>query len=348
MTSSITVRNGSNGGRPAMRFSVDAWDPAYGTSMEAEEYLGESTATVDVNVELPAGQWRPIDPDPRCALPAALLFVDGVRRIEARVWVDDAVQGDARATGASAALCASYAAGVVCCCAQQAHIVHAETRRGLFTVAPHASGIGTWAGEYAVCRTAANATVPLPVTLSQALQRRLGETEVRTAVAARAALAGHGVPDDGDLLVVDGPLRGRQHLPRALGYIKSHRTTYLPPELNGLVGALAPGQRTPVFLMGTSWDRHSWYLRLPGPDTAPWAGVVRIECPADLAIPEVTGLAAQSQACLGRFASDAYKDARAPQNLYPIAGLERELRRRMGDPRLLYRALRLAAHAAMA
>jgi len=30
--------------------------------------------------------------------------------------------------------------------------------------------------------------------------------------------------------------------------------------------------------------------------------------------------------------------------MYPIAGLERELRRRLGDPRLLYRALREAAH----
>ncbi len=95
--------------------------------------------------------------------------------------------------------------------------------------------------------------------------------------------------------------------------------------------------------MGTSWDRHSWYLRLPGPSGPPWAGIVRIECSADLPVPEVIELAALSQLCLGRFASAAYKDARAPQNLYPIAGLERELRRRLGDPRLLYRALRQTA-----
>jgi len=125
-----------------------------------------------------------------------------------------------------------------------------------------------------------------------------------------------GSNSDRDLLVIDGPLRGRQHLPRALGYIKSHRGTYLPPELNALVAALSPGQRTPVFLMGTSWDRHSWYLRLPGTPGSPWAGVVRIECSADLPVSEVTRLAAVSQKCLGRFASAAYKDARAPQNLY--------------------------------
>jgi hypothetical protein len=329
----------------AMRFSVDGWDPSYGMSLEVEEQLGESTARVEPDVELPAAQWRAVDPDPGLELPAALLFVDGVRRVEARVWIDEDGPAGGPATDASAALCASYAAGVVCCCQQQAHVILVETRRGLFTVARHARDIVTWAGEYTAFRTAPNPAVPLSVTLSQALQRRLGEVEVATAVAARAALSGHGVPPGGDLLIVDGPLRGRQHLPRALGYIKSHRATYLPPDLNALVGALRPGQRTPVFLMGTSWDRHTWYLRLPGPAGAPWAGIVRIECSADLKPGEAVELAGLSQRCLGRFASAAYKDSRAPQNLYPIAGLERELRRRLGDPRVLYRALRQSAQA---
>ena len=47
---------------------------------------------------------------------------------------------------------------------------------------------------------------------------------------------------------------------------------------------------------------------------------------------------------LPRFASTAYKDPRAPQNLVPIAGLERRLRGMLGDGRLLHRALTLAAH----
>ena len=198
--------------------------------------------------------------------------------------------------------------------------------------------------------------------LSASLQRRLAATEAEVAKAARDAAAdawrnaglsaglsavagrpGHPGPTGDDLLVVDGPLLGRQHLERALGYIKSHHATYLPPELNALVAALAPGQRTPAFQMGTSWDRHSWYLRLPGPAAAPWSGVVRIECAADLPVEEVTRLAGLSQRCLGKYASAPYKDSRAPQNLYPIAGLERELRRRLGDPQVLYRALREAA-----
>jgi hypothetical protein len=46
---------------------------------------------------------------------------------------------------------------------------------------------------------------------------------------------------------------------------------------------------------------------------------------------------------LPRFASTPYKDPRAPQNLVPIAGLERRLRGMLGDARLLYRTLTVAS-----
>ena len=143
-----------------------------------------------------------------------------------------------------------------------------------------------------------------------------------------------------------GPLRNRTHLPRTMGLIKTHRAGYLAPELNQVVAALTAGQRTPVFLMGTTWERHAWYLRLPSnPDVpgAPWAGVVRCEAAADLSRAQLTALANLSQTVLCRYASVAYKDSRAPQNLVPIAGLEVTLRHRLGDTRILYRALREAA-----
>jgi hypothetical protein len=351
-----------------MSFSVDGWDPSYGASLEIEGQLEESTARIDAGVEVPVDRWRPINPEPAGPLPEALLFVDGVRRVEAQVWIDsdsraaspadvDVTTGEVRpgetplSGEATAALCASYAAGAVCCCAAGAHLVASESGRGLFSVAPHASDILTRAGGYKAFHVKIKrAGAPVMAALSASLQRRLAAVEAEVAKAARDAAAGtdaapggHPGPTGNDLLIVDGPLLGRQHLERALGYVKSHHATYLPPELNALVGTLAPGQRTPAFHMGTSWDRHSWYLRLPGPPGAPWSGVVRIECAADLPVDEVTRLAGLSQRSLGRFASASYKDSRAPQNLYPIAGLERELRRRLGDPRVLYRALREAA-----
>jgi hypothetical protein len=325
-----------------MRFSVDGWDPAYGTSMEAEEQqLQESKADVDPNLEMEQDRWRPIDPQPGHPLPGAVLFVDGVRRVEARIWIDDESSGEA-----TAALCASYAAGVVCSVGPQAHVLTPRLQRGLFSVASHVSDITTRAGSYKAQHVRPGAaSVPLMVRLSQALQRQLAALEVTVALEARSESGRRGLPAGDDLLVIDGPLNGREHLPRALGYIKSHHSSYLPKDLNALVGALKPGQRTPVFRMVTNWQRHSWYLRLPGDPGAPWAGVVRIECSADLPRDEVIGLASLSQACLGRFASDGYKDSRAPQNLYPIGGLERELRHRLGDPKLLYRALCEASRA---
>ena len=70
-------------------------------------------------------------------------------------------------------------------------------------------------------------------------------------------------PAADDLLVIDGPLRGRTHLDRAVGYIKTHHASYLPAEQAAVVSALRPGQRTPAFTMGTSWRRTSWYLQRP-------------------------------------------------------------------------------------
>ncbi len=120
-----------------------------------------------------------------------------------------------------------------------------------------------------------------------------------------------------------------------------------------MVGALAPGQRTPVFTLGTTWRRTSWYLALPGSQQpgsqqpgsqhAPWAGVVRLECPADLPPAGAAALADLTARLLPPLGSAPHKDPRAPQNLVPIGGLERELRRRLGDQQLLYRSLRAAA-----
>jgi len=45
-------------------------------------------------------------------------------------------------------------------------------------------------------------------------------------------------PAADDLLVIDGPLRGRTHLDRAVGYIKSHHASYLPPDQAAIVSAL--------------------------------------------------------------------------------------------------------------
>ncbi|HEU4546113.1 MAG TPA: hypothetical protein VFR88_07460 [Microlunatus sp.] len=330
--------------RPSMRFAVDSWDPGYGTSFGIDG-REETVTSVVTDVEVAADDWAPIAVVP-VEPPRATIFVDGVRRIDARIWIDAGPPAGSGgpATEASMGLCASYAAGAICCCDRGAHVLRPEIRRGLFTVDAAASGLETWAGSYPVNPAVLNENQGLALSLSTALQQRLTELELIAAVNARSHAPEHGTPDGSELLVVDGPVRGREHLPRVLGFIKSHQIAYLEPGLHGMVATLAPHQRTPVFLIGGSWDRFSWYLRLPGPPSHPWSGIARLECAANVTAPEVIALAHLSQAVLPRFASEEFKDPRAPQNLYPVGALEKELRRRLGHPGLVYRALRQAAH----
>lgn len=315
-----------------MKFAVDPWDPSYGTSNDLDP-ADASKAQVDLDIEVPAARWAPRAPDARHTqrIPPGsggvprIVFVDGVRRVEAHVWID---AGDGMVHQGT---CASYAAGAVRCDGT-AVCGPVIVGRGLFTAYHAAETIPTWAGDFAP-RMAPSAS---PDGLTLALQEQMGEAELAAAEAACA-------PGDVDLVVLDGPLRGRQHLTGAVGYVKTHHVTYLPPELNAVVARLAPGERTPFFTLGTTWSRISWYFRLPGAGNSPWSGIVRGECSAAMTVARAGDVADMVTAGLPRFASAAHKEGRAPQNLYPIAGLERQLRHRLGDPQVLYRALRVAA-----
>ncbi len=324
-------------GPAAVSFTVDPWDPGYGLAFGDELDGGafaESSAELHLDLEVPAARWQPVDPDPVPALPGLVLFLDGVRRIDARVWVHGADPQP------GPGIAASFAAGIVACDGA-ARVADVSVERGLFTAAPDATDLVTRSARY----PARLARGPGADQLSLALQQRLTEAEVQLALAFRARHPVDVDDVDDDLLVVDGPLRGRTHLDRTVGYVKTHHASYLPAEQAAVVAALRPGQRTPAFTMGTSWQRNSWYLQLPGTAGAPWSGVVRLECSADLPPAAVAGLADLTARVLPPLASVPHKDPRAPQNLVPIGGLERELRRRLGDQQLLYRGLRAAAMA---
>jgi hypothetical protein len=249
-----------------------------------------------------------------------VLFVDGVRRVDANLWIEDVVP--------VLGVCATYAAGAVRCDGR-ASLEAAEVRRGLFTSAAGAETVATRHARYEVRVVAGEK----PEDLWLGVQQRMGELERE--VTNRVAAA--------ELTVVDGPLSGRAPSAGTVGLVKTHHIMYLPEPLRPVLAGLAPGERTPLFVTSTTWSRYSWYLRLPGAETGSLTGTVRCEASADIAPDQAAALADRVSSTLPRFASSAHKDPRAPQNLYPIGGLERALRRRLGDPLLLYRALRVAA-----
>ena len=162
-----------------MNFSVDPWDPSYGVAF-AEDMTGdplrESTAELNLDFEVPADRWQPVAADGGEPVPSTILFLDGVRRIDARVWLH---AGDAQP---APGIAASYAAGLVCLNGT-ARISDVAVERGLFTAAAEAVDIDSRHGRY-IARKAAG---PGMDQLSLALQQHLSETEVQLALLFRAA-----------------------------------------------------------------------------------------------------------------------------------------------------------------
>jgi hypothetical protein len=305
-----------------VRFTVDPWDPSYGSNVEAE--LGQSPIEAEVEVEVAREAWAPLDPRPGVQRPDAVLFVDGVRRVEARAWIE---HDDGSAPG----LFASYAAGAVRCDGA-ARIVDPLVERGVFAPGVGLDDVATRHGAF-IAHVADDAT---PQKVMKTLLGAMADLEVL--VAERARRAGE------ELLLLDGPLKHRRHVPHAVGIVKTHDVRYLQPTEDAVVGRLGDGQRTPVFRVDAQpFSRYSWYTRLPGPPGGPWAGIVRCEATGALPAAAVIALADTVTATLPAFASAPHKDARAPQNLYPIGGLERALRHRLGDAAVIYRALRRAS-----
>lgn len=301
-----------------MRFTVEAWDSDYGAPTDPE--LDDASENVDASIEVDPGEWRPLLPEAEAV--SDILFVDGVRRVDATLWIDKPPDFP------GFALAATYAAGAVRCNGR-AVLEEAAVERGLFTSAP-AEDVETGVGTYGVKAT--KGTTPEELWLG--IQQRMGSLEAAVTRAAGGA----------ELLVVDGPLSHAREVENAIGYIKTQKVQYLPMELRQVLTSLPAGYRTPLFLTTTSWSRYSWYLRLAN-HAGPAGGLVRCEIDADKDVGEAARIANKVSATLPRYASARHKDPRAPQNLYPIGGLERDLRHRLGDKDRAMRALRIASRA---
>jgi hypothetical protein len=306
------------------RIYVEGWDPDYGTPLDQDDALSPAEGSVDVSVE--ADDWAPVEGADDGV--DRIAFVDGVRRIDARLTLDDPEHGP------TPGLVGTFAVGAV--------VWHREARRSEVA----AVRIERWAvlacgsGEQmppvnldpGVGTTRAPGDDPNLLTMALHSKMRDAEGECAESLSADCAV------------VADGPLKKiREHA--TVGYVKTHRRAYLEPPQSGVIAELAPGQRSPMFCIAgdTPYARYSWYLRLAMLQGGhSWTGVVRCETSAHLARDEAAAIADRTAALLPLVASEPHVDPRAPQNLVPIGALERELRHRMGDRGLVYRALRHA------
>jgi hypothetical protein len=303
---------------------VEGWAPEYGSSYETDEALADE-GKVDETVEV-EGLWAPIDGVDDGV--ARVGFVDGVRRVDARLTIDEP-------DGPVPGICGTFGVGGVVWdrTIPSSKLTHARIGRlavfGNGNVAPIPV-----AGPQLIYRSES-----VPDSDPGVLVKRF-----HSAMRQAEAVLSEEMAQSGLFVIADGPINDLSATEK-VGYIKSHRAPYLTPATSPIVGRLRAGQRTPLFLIGKggAYPRYSWYQRLAELDGGhSWTGVVRAEVSSHLDLETAIVVANRTAAVLVQVASEPHIDPRAPQNLVPIAALERELRRRLGDPGFVYRALRSA------
>lgn len=321
---------------------IDPWDPEYGGSIEIEEDQNIDPDKIDATVE--QEDWAPIQPSPPPALPR-LAFIDGVRRIDIRLFAENE-------RGQSApAIAGSWAAGVAWGGVQEG-IAHPPPGRELIVGGDldyHnlEVDIGRCSLEFQLTSVPETGfTSPI-----QRLQNYMREGESQLA---------RQVFEDGqaDIILTDGPLTrftmsrlDKSHddeldlgllFRSVVGVIKRQQRSYLNPDQAQILGKLQEGQRTPLFLLkGPVFQRYSWYTRIANlrPSEGVMTGIIRLEVTTDIGATAACNLADITTSVLPRFATKRGQDPRAPQNLYPVRQLEKTLRRHLGDSGLVRRAL---------
>jgi hypothetical protein len=312
---------------------ASTWEGQPGASDEDEE---DERPYVDPAVEVPPQDWRPLRP-PAAGEPPAFMFVDGVRRIDVGVVAQD---GDRPAWG----LFGSYGAGAVVCRPGRAQVVREHVCRSLVLAAAGYEGeVNVPAGSVVLAYRI------------ESVGEDKGQNDVRREVQQRmrmleAELVASGdAPTQDAVVVVDGPITflprdaGRRAL--VAGLIKTHHRYYLEgTPLAPWMTALAPGERTPIFVVrpkASPDDRFSWYVRLaePPPFHHSLVGIVRLETWAQVGLERARALADLTAAFLPRFAPPMAWDDRAPNNLYPVAALEQRLRHGLGDYQWVRRSI---------
>lgn len=309
------------------RLFVEGWAPEYGASVEPDDALTPAEGTVDVDVE--NRPWEPItgadDGIPKVA------FIDGVRRIDARLVLDT---DDGPVPG----ICGTHAVGAVVWdrSERRSEIIEAVVTR----VALLAGGVVPELPPLAFGIEFTTGAVPDddPANLIRSFHDGMRREEARLA---------EDLSQRGYFVVADGPLYEYTDSDK-MGFVKSHRRSYLSGPHGSIVGELGAGERTPLFTIGEGrYRRYSWYVRLAARAGGhSWAGIARCEASGVPGLDAVVRLADRSAAILPIVGSEPHIDPRAPQNLVPIAALERDLRHRMGDAGLVLRALKTALGAA--
>lgn len=315
------VRSTAVARRPT--FGVEPFDVGYGASFHAEQ-------ASPADLECPLVEDTEFTTHvPQCTdMPQRVAFIDGIMRTEARLTRMD--EDGVVLSG----LAGAWAAGAVTATADSLLAVeHVTHGRVAIFCGGQSAQLPAQAGGWAWDRVAVEDVDP------KAAHDRLS----RIMRDAEGSLAEQ-LTDAGWVAIVDGPLNNVRRTRKVpiVGYVKTHHRRMLAPQFWLRVPELKAGERSSIFAIGD--ECYASYLRVgdAGPWASPWAGIARIEVPSGVGRDEAKQVLDWACSVLPRYASSPHRDARAPVNLTPIAGLEQALRRYVGDAAFALRAVRAA------
>ncbi len=144
-----------------------------------------------------------------------------------------------------------------------------------------------------------------------------------------------------DVIFWDGTLKYNlkdKKLPVA-GFVKRHMKYFLPEEESWILKSMKVGERTPIiFLLDKKeeFNRYTWYVKI---EEGGLAGTLRFEVPEEINLERAKFIADCSAWLFPKIVSAPFTDKRSPHNVVPIRYLEAFLRKEMGDPNLIKRAI---------
>ncbi len=312
-----------------LQVRLDPWQPEFGPEFAGfDEVPPEGTESVDIEIERSSAGWGAIEADVNDRSVRPVWFIDGVRRLEARVTAKLDGHYSYGAFGA-------YAVGAVLLTTEEACFDRSLTGRvfALSSVEQPSGGVNVAPSLTYIPLRVADAEPDAPVRAIHS-QMRLAEESLARELAA----------DEDRLVVVDGPLTFEESTRgSAVGYIKRVIKPYLGGQQLALLPQLRPGQRTPLFALRGSkrFSRIAWFLRLTElrRGDSDFSGVVRLEVAASVGLERAVELAGRCGSLLPQLKGRRALDRRAPQNLLPISALESFLRRKLGDERIIRRRI---------
>lgn len=314
------------------RFSFDTWKV-----LELEEgYLEESGDIGDPEVEL--SDWEPLEGVPADGVD--VVFVDGIRRTENLIYVEDEEGNFSEGAFVSLGAGALYMRYGRTNLAQES-FQDFLVRRYLFI------GEGIDIEERSVRIVIGESSLEFFVEKAKKeLSPYVNEVMAKLEWSVAERVFRSKKPK---LMITDGTVHYSAKV-KALpfvGYVKKHKKRYVPSDRTWIFRELKVGQRTPIVLVHSqptfegegakSFDKFTWYIRISEEEGI--SGLARLEVPAGIGLERAREIANLTAWLIPRFASTEFSDRRAPQNLLPIKHLEDALRRRLGSQTLIRRTL---------